>query len=123
MAKSKPPTPDQAAVASSAIKELGDDDTARVITDGIESMSANAKGELLQRLVPDQAMTNDIWRWIVRTFSIVLLAATLGLLIAVIASFWRGVDPAMIQIVVTVFTTTAGILAGFVSGRMSTRTT
>jgi hypothetical protein len=108
-----------AATAASALQTLPDDETARVIAAGFQTMSPGARGELMDRLAPDQAMTNDIWRWIVRTFALVLAAATAALLAAVIASLWRKGDTAMIQIVLTVFTTTAGILAGFVSGRMS----
>jgi hypothetical protein len=38
----------------------------------------------------------------------------------VFVSFWREVDTALVQMLLTIFTTTAGILAGFVSGRAST---
>jgi hypothetical protein len=107
------------AVASSALAELGDAETAQVIAAGVQTMSDDAKGQLIDRLAPDQSVTNDIWRWIVRTFAVVLVGATAALIAAVIVSFWRKVDPAMIQIILTVFTTTAGILAGFVSGRAS----
>jgi hypothetical protein len=117
-----PSTDQTVAQASDALRKLGDADTASVIAAGVTTMSDAAKGELLNQLAPDQTMTNDIWRWIVRTFSFVLVGATAALIVAVIASFWRTVDPAMIQIILTVFTTTAGILAGFVSGRMSRAT-
>jgi hypothetical protein len=117
-----PPTHETVAVASSALAQLGDAETAQVITAGVQTMSDDAKGKLMDRLAPDQTMTNDIWRWIVRTFAIVLIGATGALIAAVFISFWRKVDTAMIQIVLTVFTTTAGILAGFVSGRMSRAT-
>jgi hypothetical protein len=117
-----PSTPETVAVASSALAQLDDVETAQVITAGMQTMSADAKGRLIDRLAPDQTMTNDIWRWIVRTFAIVLIGATAALIGAVFVSFWHKVDTAMIQIVLTVFTTTAGILAGFVSGRMSRAT-
>jgi hypothetical protein len=115
-------TGETVAVASSALAQLGDDDTAHVIAAGMQTMSDDAKGKLMDRLAPDQAMTNHIWSWIVRTFAIVLIGSTAALIAAVIASFWREIDAAMIQIILTVFTTTAGILAGFVSGRMSRAT-
>ena len=118
------PVPDKnVAVASTALAQLGDDDTAHVIKNAVPTLSEDVKGKLMNQLAPDQAMTNDIWRWIVRTFAIVLVGAMVALMAAVFVSFWRKVDTAMIQIVLTVFTTTAGILAGFVSGRMSTRAT
>jgi hypothetical protein len=65
-------------------------------------------------------VTNKIWLWIVMTFALVLASATLALVGAVFVSFWRKVDAAMVQMLLTVFTTVAGILAGFVSGRAST---
>ena len=117
------PAPDKnVAVASTALAQLGDDDTAHVIKNAVPTLSEDVKGKLMNQLAPDQAMTNDIWRWIVRTFAIVLVGAMVALMAAVFVSFWRKVDTAMIQIVLTVFTTTAGILAGFVSGRMSRAT-
>jgi hypothetical protein len=39
---------------------------------------------------------------------------------AIFVGFWRKVDTANVQILLTVFTTSAGILAGFISGRAST---
>jgi hypothetical protein len=116
------PGPDGVMACSSALAALDDDRTAQVIKAGVETMSDGAKGKLMSQLAPDQAMTNDIWRWIVRTFAIVLVGAMVALVGAVFVSFWHKVDTAMIQIVLTVFTTTAGILAGFVSGRMSRAT-
>ena len=80
----------------------------------------DAQEDLIQRFAPDQAVTNDIWRWIVRTFAFVLAGATVALMAAVCVSFWRKVDTTMVQMLLTIFTTTAGILAGFVSGRAST---
>ena len=109
--------------ASSALVQLNDDDTVKAVAAGTQTMSDDAKDKLASLLAPDQKATNDIWRWIVRTFAIVLVAATLALIAAVIVSFWRKADTAMIQILLTVITTTAGILGGFVSGRMSTRAT
>jgi hypothetical protein len=68
-------------------------------------------------------VTNDIWRWIVRTFAFVLAGATAALVAAVFVSFWREIDTTLAQMLLTIFTTTAGILAGFVSGRASTART
>jgi hypothetical protein len=65
-------------------------------------------------------VTNDIWRWIVKTFAFVLAGATVALVAALVVSFWREVDTTLVQMLLTVFTTVAGILAGFVSGRAST---
>jgi hypothetical protein len=116
------PSPEAtAALATDALRDLDDDKTAQVITTGLQTMSPDKQGELLERLAPDQRVTNDIWRWIVGTFAVVLMLATVALVGAVFVSFWHKVDTAMVQIVLTIFTTTAGILAGFVSGRASSR--
>ncbi len=62
---------------------------------------------------PTQAVTNWIWLIIVVTFSFVLVVATGDFIWAVF------VGPDDIQLLLTVVTTIAGILAGFVSGRSS----
>jgi hypothetical protein len=62
---------------------------------------------------PTQPVTNWIWLIIVVTFSLVLLVTTGGFIRAVF------VGPEDIQLLLTVVTTIAGILAGFVSGRSS----
>jgi hypothetical protein len=108
-----------AGVVTEAIKTLPPDATANVMESAMRTLPTGAQGDLIDRFAPDQSMTNDIWRWIVRTFSLVLLGAMIALVTAVLVSFWRPVDAAVMQMLLTIFTTTAGILAGFVSGRAS----
>jgi hypothetical protein len=102
------------------IKDLPVSAQAAATADVVRALPGDAQDEVIQRLTPDQAVTNDIWRWIVRTFALVLGGATVALMAAVVVSFWEEVDAAHMQMLLTVFTTTAGILAGFVSGRAST---
>ena len=83
----------------------------------------DARDDLIERLVPDQAMTNDIWNWIVRTYAVTLAGAMVTLVAAVFVSFRREIDTALVQLLLAIFTATAGILAGFVSGRASTTRT
>jgi hypothetical protein len=106
-------------IATSMIKDLPDSAQAAATAEAVRALPGEAQDEVIQRFTPDQTVTNDIWRWIVKTFALVLGGATVALMAAVV-SFWRKVDPAHMQMLLTVFTTTAGILAGFVSGRAST---
>jgi hypothetical protein len=103
-------------MATAAMQAVPDTAKADVATAAVGALDAQAQGELFERLAPDQVVTNYIWRWIVKTFAFVLSAATVALVAAVFVS----VDAAAVQMLLTVFTTTAGILAGFVSGRAST---
>jgi hypothetical protein len=109
-----------AGVVATALQTLPDAARADATTAAVRALPNGAQDDLIERFAPDQAMTNDIWRWIVRTFAIVLGGAMVALVAAVFVSFWREVDTALVQMLLTIFTTTAGILAGFVSGRAST---
>jgi hypothetical protein len=108
---------DTAGVLNDAIRNLPAAQTSDVVESGLRTLTVAEQADLMDRLAPDQAMTNDIWRWIVRTFALVLLGATTALIAAVLVG--QG-DAASMQMLLTIFTTTAGILAGFVSGRAST---
>jgi hypothetical protein len=107
-------------IATSMIKDLPVSAQAAATAEAVRALPDDAQDEVIQRFTPDQAVTNDIWRWIVKTFALVLGGATVALMAAVVVSFWKEIEPANVQMLLTVFTTTAGILAGFVSGRAST---
>jgi hypothetical protein len=64
-----------------------------------------------------------IWRTVVQAFKWVLWDATIALVAAIGVSLSREVDQAYVQILLTVFTTVAGIFAGFISGRALGNTT
>jgi hypothetical protein len=113
----------KANLATAAMQELPDAAQADATVAAVRALPDDAKGELIERFAPDQAVTNDIWRWIVMTFAFVLGCATVAMMAAVLVSFWRTVDTTLVQMLLTIFTTTAGILAGFVSGRASTART
>jgi hypothetical protein len=115
------PDANKADVAVAAVHALPDADKAEVTTAMADRLPASDQDALLDRLGgPDQAVTNAIWKWTVGTFAVVLLAATVALVGALFISFWRKVDTTLVQMLLTIFTTVAGILAGFVSGRAST---
>jgi hypothetical protein len=110
----------RAGMVTTAMQDLPDAAKAVATTAAVRALPNDAQADLIERFAPDQAVTNDIWRWIVRTFAVVLGGAMVALVAAVFVSFWREVDIALVQMLLTIFTTTAGILAGFVSGRAST---
>jgi hypothetical protein len=109
----------KADVAAAALRAVPAAGKAGVVNAAARALSVGEQEALAAELVPDQIVTNAIWLMIVRTFAIVLSISTVALMAALFASFWRPVDAALVQIVLTVFTTVAGILAGFVSGRSS----
>jgi hypothetical protein len=109
----------KADVAAAALRAVPAEGKAGVVNAAARALPVGDQEALAAELMPDQLVTNQIWLMIVKTFAIVLGASTVALMAALVASFWRTVDPALVQIVLTVFTTVAGILAGFVSGRTS----
>ena len=109
-------TTGQVDVAKAALYELPDSETANVAAAAIQALPPGARNDVIESLSPDQAMTNLIWRRIITTFSGVLA----GAMLAIVAAVFVTVDPAALQILLTIFTTTAGILAGFISGRLAT---
>jgi len=88
-----------------------------VAREALESLSAQDQmtvaGSLLQG--PTQQVSNTIWLIVIWAFSIVFVLAAFMLFVSV----YMGLDDT--QIVLTVFTTVTGVLAGFISGRASAR--
>jgi hypothetical protein len=113
------PDAEKAGVAAAAVNAVPDASKVDAISSAINSAPEGVGRQVLDRLMPAQKVTNQIWLWIVITFAIVLVGTTLALIGAVYVSFWRKVDTALVQILLTVLTTVAGILAGFISGRAS----
>ena len=117
------PDANKANVAAAAVNAVPDADKANAISTAIRSAPGDVGQQVLDQLMPDQKVTNAIWLWIVRTFAVVLVLTTIALIAAIFVGFWRKVDTALVQILLTVVTTVAGILAGFISGRASTTKT
>ncbi len=105
----------KADVVAAAVQDAQGETKKDVANAAMNGLSAQDSEEVAGRFLPDQAVTNKIWLTIVRTFAVVLL----GALLALIAGVFTDVENAQVQILLTVFTTVAGILAGFVSGRAS----
>jgi hypothetical protein len=72
---------------------------------------------------PTQPVTDEIWLTVVSTFKWVLWGATVALVAAIGVALFREVDIAYIQILLTVFTTVAGVFAGFITGQFAGRST
>ncbi len=79
------------------------------------SLTSEDQRDVASSLLPSQGVINRIWLIIVGTFAVVLLVTAFTLCGAVL---W-GVSSDT-QTLLTVVTTIAGILAGFISGRAST---
>src|SRR5215217_5035050 len=77
--------------------------------------SEEAKREVARQFLPnpDNRTANEIWLMVVGAFKWVLWGATVALVAAIGVSLFREVDQAYVQILLTVFTTVAGIFAGF----------
>jgi hypothetical protein len=79
------------------------------------SLTSEDQRDVASSLLPSQGVINRIWLIIVGTFAVVFVVSAFTLCGAVL---W-GVST-NIQTLLTVVTTIAGILAGFISGRAST---
>ncbi len=107
-------------IATTALQNLPEDSNAAaqarkdIATTAIQGLSSKDQAAIARQLqAPSQQITNRIWQWIVAAFAIVFVGGTGALIVGVF------IDPPQLQILVTVFTTVAGILAGFISGRAS----
>lgn len=81
----------------------------------MQSLPPEAQEDLLVQLQgPSRKVSDRIWQWIVAAFAIVFVGGTGSLVAAVFM-----LQAEQIQVLLTVFTTVAGILAGFISGRAS----
>src|ERR687894_471712 len=104
-------------VATETIQALPPETKKTVATEMARALSPEDQADLVGRLQgPTQQITNRIWQVIVWTFAIVLVLSVGAL---IVAAFWTKRAGTNIQILLTVVTTVAGILAGFVSGRAS----
>jgi hypothetical protein len=90
----------------------------RELLRGLQALSPEQRKEIAGLLLPEQQTTNWIWLIIVSSFALVLILSVAALCYGVL---WNVAGE--IQILLTIVTTVAGILAGFVSGRASTGST
>jgi hypothetical protein len=91
-----------------------DPDTQRDIVRELQLLPAEDRRAIANSLMPTQPVTDWIWKVTVGVFASVFVLATLALCAG---ALWFKGD---VQTLLTVVTTVAGILAGFISGRAST---
>jgi len=111
-------TQDKGAVANTMLQSLpaGATDARKdVAKEALQSLPAQDQADIAESLGqgPDQQVTNKIWLTVIRSFCIVFILAAIMLFVSV----YMGLDNT--QLVLTVFTTVTGVLAGFISGRAS----
>jgi hypothetical protein len=105
-------------VATTALQTLGSnavDAKKDIATTALQMLPPDKQQEVIGQIQgPTQKVSDRIWQWIVGAFAIVFVGGS-GTLVASVFFL----DVAQIQVLLTVFTTVAGILAGFISGRAS----
>jgi hypothetical protein len=94
-------------VATAAVGAVPDSARPAVAATALENLSEGQR----QALLPTQRVTDQVWLMIVGAFALVFVLSALAL-------FWAAyLDLANAQMLLTVVTTVAGVLAGFVGGR------
>src|SRR5829696_8614815 len=105
-------------IATTAVQTLGADAVdakKEIATTVLQTLSPEQQQDVIEQLQgPTQKVSDRIWQWVVGAFAIVFVGGS-GALVASV--FFLSVE--QIQVLLTVFTTVAGILAGFISGRAS----
>jgi hypothetical protein len=104
-------------IATTAVQTLGAnavDAKKEIATTTLQMLPPDKQQEVIGQIQPTQKVSDRIWQWIVGAFAIVFVGGS-GTLVASV--FFLEVE--QIQVLLTVFTTVAGILAGFISGRAS----
>jgi len=85
--------------------------------EAMEQLSSKEQKEIAHRFLPSSEAADKIWVMIVRTFAVVLILGMVALVGVVTLAIFRPVDKDLVQIMLTVFSTVAGILAGFITGQ------
>ncbi len=109
------------AATAAAVNSAAPENKVKVAAVGVEQLTAAQQKELVDRLPITPVTADEIWRMVVGAFRWVLWGSTLALVAAVGVALFREVDQALVQILLTVFTTVAGIFAGFIGGKGSRR--
>ncbi|MGH3090477.1 MAG: hypothetical protein ACRDSJ_24620 [Rubrobacteraceae bacterium] len=105
------PTENRQAVAAEVAKDLEDANKKAVAVELGQDLSSRERADLIRQLRPSQPVTDLVWKVTVISFAIVFVVSAVGL---VAAAFMQSND---IELLLTVVTTIAGFLAGFVSGK------
>jgi len=125
------PTEDKKEIVAEAARTLPDEVKRDVVAKAVQAMPAEDRKDIAVRAFhdlsakdqqdvagnPSQRVTDMIWLMVVGTFSAVLLVSAIGLLFVAIFPPQGNTDA--VQVMLPVFTSIAGILAGFIGGRAS----
>jgi hypothetical protein len=103
-------------VAAEAVIALSPEAKKDVAAQAISTLSSEDRKDLGQLFQPSQDVANWIWLIIVLAFALVFVGSTIAFFVAALSLERAG----NIELLLTVVTTIAGILAGFISGRSST---
>ena len=82
--------------------------------EAMNTLSSKDQEDLARRMLPSPGVADRIWQIIVWAFAVVFVLSAIAFFVA---ALWRAEN---IELLLTVVTTIAGILAGFISGRSST---
>ncbi len=109
------------AAVGKAVETADKKDEREILEKGFREAHTDTQTTVAKQHGPSQGTLDRVWQWTVATFALVLGIATLGLFAVIgwdtfMAPKTDSVDPSHLQIMLTVFTTTAGILAGFITG-------
>jgi hypothetical protein len=107
----------QQAAAAEAVKSAAPENKVEVAGEAVGQLSRLQQEEVARQFLPSQSIADQIWITVVNAFKWVLWGATAALVAAIGVSLFREVDLALVQILLTVFTTVAGIFAGFIGGK------
>jgi hypothetical protein len=106
------------AAATEAVKSAENGEQRQIIEGVLNEASSETRGEIIRNLFPGRKAIDRIWLIVVGAFAFVLCSSALALIGAVFAQiFGKQPDQGLAQVLLTVFTTVAGILAGFISGK------
>lgn len=112
------PTEDRMDIATVATQGLPPEEKKNIAISAVQTLPPEQKQEVQKAAGnPSQKVTDQIWLMVVGTFSAVLLISGIGLLYVAIWPPPGGSNST--QVLLPVFTSIAGILAGFISGRAS----
>jgi len=101
------------AAAREAVKSAEKGEQREILEVALDQASDKTRAAIGRGLIPDQWAIDRIWLMVVGAFAFVLCTSALAL----IAAVFIKTDQGLAQILLTVFTTVAGILAGFISGK------
>src|SRR5215203_1357896 len=102
-------------VVANTVRDMPKEDKKDIASTALENLTRKEREDIVGN--PTQRVTDQIWLTIVRTFAVVLFVSAMGLLYVSIWPPEGETNPT--QVMLPVFTSIAGILAGFIGGRAS----